>query len=151
MIKENSNKNDNIVNRNQGGNNDLLDFNIKNNINLNNCNLYKEITTKLLYYLHTTFFGPEYLKTNEDIENHFKWCINKTKNDLLFLNINFEPTKSLYNYFYNYYLINFFDNKPAYYNDIAVFIYYFSYFKEKDDNILLDFISLYKMYENSLI
>lgn len=146
------NKNDNIVSRGQGSKeNKLLDLYIKNNINLYNCNLYKDVVTKLLYYLHNTFFGPDYLKNDNDIEGHFKWCLNKTKNDLLLVNIKFEPTKELYNYLYNYYLVNFFDNKPSYYNDVTVFIYYFSFFKEKDEVILLDFLSLYKMFENSFI
>jgi hypothetical protein len=152
MVKEDMNKNDNIVSRGQGSKeNKLLDLYIKNNINVYNCNLYKDVTTKLLYYLHNTFFGSDFLKTDNDIEGHFKWCINKTKDDLHFVNIKFEPTKELYNYLYNYYLVNFFDNKPSYYNDVSVFIYYFSFFKEKDEIILLDFLSLYKMFENSFI
>ena len=65
--------------------------------------LYKDFTLNLLYYVHTTYFGKDYIKSEYDMRGHFTWCYRKVLEDFEKEGIYFHENEELYDYFYGYY------------------------------------------------
>jgi hypothetical protein len=70
--------------------------------------LYKDFTLNLLYYIYDTYLGKDYVKTELDIRGHFTWCYRKVLIDFEQEGLFFYENEELYDYFYGYYLDQFY-------------------------------------------
>jgi hypothetical protein len=65
--------------------------------------LYEDFTKKLLYNIYKFYVDKESLNTDENINNHYLWCYNKTCDDFLMEEIDFKSNDNLKSYFFGYY------------------------------------------------
>jgi len=82
-----------------------------NNIVIERVELYKDFIFNLLYYIYDTYLGTEYIKNEYDIRGHYTWCYRKVLKEFEEENIIFIDNEELYDYFYGYFLNQFY-NKP---------------------------------------
>lgn len=114
--------------------------------------LYRDFIVNLVCYAHTTYFGKEYLKREEDIKGHFTWAFNKVIKEFALEDIKFKNTDKLYDYFYEYFRLQFYDFDPlptiksymTFWDDI------FSIYPKKQKNIMKILIDLYHIFDSSL-
>jgi hypothetical protein len=87
--------------------------------------LYCDFLCTLLNIIDETYLGPDIIKSNEDIVNHFNWCLNKVIS-------NFEHEKIYFN------------NKGTHYDYLWLFFYkaYYTCNTENKTNILFDYFKV---------
>jgi len=73
-----------------------------NNIVRERVEFYRDFAVNLIHYIHTSYLGKEYIKTEEDIKGHFNWAFNKVLADMEAEGIVFGETKEIREYFFNY-------------------------------------------------
>lgn len=66
-------------------------------------NIYEDFTINLLYYINRYYLDSKTLNNDEDINNHFNFCYNKTCDDFLDEEIDFSNNDELREYFATYY------------------------------------------------
>lgn len=123
-----------------------------NNIIKERLELYRDFVVNLICYAHTTYFGREYLKREEDIKGHFDWAFNKVLSEFKQEEIIFQNTDDLHEYFYEYFSQQFynFDTVPpikqylSFWNDI------FNVYPKKQKNIMKVLVDLYMIFDHSL-
>src|SRR3972149_1252074 len=71
--------------------------------------LYRDFVINLICYAHTTYFGREYLKREEDIKGHFDWAFDKVLSEFKLEGIKFHNTEELREYFFEYFLAQFYN------------------------------------------
>ena len=124
-----------------------------NNVKYEKCNLYYDFIITLNKLVYETFLGDEYINTEEQIYNHFEWCINKVFNDFREENIIFVETDNLKEYFYYFYYELFYnsDNKMdslERLNNLPKLSFDYDRLKSRSDIDVL--FELYKLFDKSL-
>tara|TARA_R110000824_G_scaffold178720_1_gene358538 strand:+ start:787 stop:1254 length:468 start_codon:yes stop_codon:yes gene_type:complete len=124
-----------------------------NNIKYDKCELYYDFITTLNKLIVETFLGDDVINSEEDIKNHFIWCIESIFNNFKKENIIFTEITELKNYFYNFYLELFYNinNKSDVIdklNKLPILSFDYSRMKTRSDMDVL--LELYKLFEKSL-
>jgi len=124
-----------------------------NNIKYDKCVLYGDFINTLNKLIVETFLGDDVINSEEDIKNHFIWCIDQIFNNFKKENIIFDATQDLKNYFYNFYLELFYNinNKTGSLdklNKLPILSLDYSRIKTRSDMDVL--LELYSLFEKSL-
>jgi len=152
-MKNNKVRIDTVYKDNDGYNEIELMKELKaNNVIKERLELYRDFVVNLICYAHTTYFGREFLKKNEDIKGHFDWAFNKVIAEFKQEGIKFHHTEELREYFFEYFTQQFynFDTVPpikqymSFWNDI------FNVHPKKQKNIMKVLVDLYQIFDNSL-
>jgi hypothetical protein len=119
-----------------------------NNIVKERVELYRDFVINLVYYVHTTYLGVEYLKSEDDIIGHYNWAFNKVLSDLNEEEIVFANTSEIKKYFFEFFLERFYnaDNIPS----LKYFIYFWDAIfslKSKDKLLVTTLIEMYKLFD----
>jgi len=114
--------------------------------------LYKDFTLNLLYYVHDTYLGKDYIRSEYDMRGHFTWCYRKVLDDFEKEGIYFHENEELYDYFYGYYEDQFYKNDKietlSYYEKFWENIFEIS--KSKKRNIFEVLLELYEIFDKSI-
>ena len=114
--------------------------------------LYKDFAINLLYYIHGTYLGNEYLKKEHDIRGHFTWCYGKVLDDFYEEGISFYENDKLYDYFYGYYLDAFYKIKKSesltHYENFWENIFDIKHTKKR--NIFEVLLQLYEIFDETI-
>ena len=114
--------------------------------------LYKDFTINLLFFIYKTYLGKEFIKNDTDIRGHFNWAYKKVLDEFEQEEISFYDNNDLYNYFYSYYLDQFYNRKEPYslsfyenfWNNI------FELKKNKNKKIFEILIEVYEIFDKSI-
>ena len=104
--------------------NDLNKLNIKQNIDSNCVELYHDFTISLTYIIDETYLGSDYIKDDNDIKSHFKWCWLKNIDNFKKEKIYIKESGAHYQYYFDYF-------------------YQIYYQSEKTDNLLKEIIEFW--------
>ena len=122
-----------------------------NDINYDNCNLYYDFILSLNCKVVNTFLGEDVINSEEDIKNHFIWCIETVISNFKEENIKFKKDEELKEYFFNFY-VELFYNQPnkdlEKLNKIANLSFIYKRIKTRSDMDVL--LELYRIFEKSL-
>lgn len=69
-------------------------------ITVEKLHLLKDFIVHLTTKIEETYFGPEYIKSEKEIIDHYCWCCNKTINDFSNLGFNFNNDEALFEFLY---------------------------------------------------
>ena len=83
--------------------NDLNKLNTQNKINTDRVDLYHDFIISLVYIINETYLGEDFIKSEEDIKSHFKWCWLKNIDNFKKENILFSGSGSHYDYYFDYF------------------------------------------------
>ena len=122
----------------------------KNNIIIEKVDCFKQFINRLIHHIYETYFGPEDIFEEEDIEGHFRWCFNKTLSEFKDIGIDFSTNDKLYDYFYEHFYIYLYQNEDA--NrviDEKLFTTILDYKKSKKPIELDELIKLYRLFNLS--
>ena len=124
-----------------------------NNIKFEKCELYSDFVQSLLRLAFDTYMGDEVTSIEEQI-NHFKWCLDKNRDNFFEEGVCFEGNK-LYMYFLEYMLEVFYssEKKLIDYTDkisLKLWCEIFDYDKLKTNSDMDTFIEIYKIFDKSL-
>ena len=114
--------------------------------------LYKDFTINLLHYIHHTYLGKEYIKTEKEILEHFTWCYGKVLNEFYDEEISFYENGELFEYFYTYYVDQFYKKETVenishhekFWENI------FEIRNSKNRKVFEVLLELYEIFDNSL-
>lgn len=73
--------------------------------------IYQDFALSLLYNIDKYYLDEKTLSSIEDISNHFMWCFNKVCNEFLIEDIDFTMNKELFEYYKEYYILNYYSTK----------------------------------------
>lgn len=123
-----------------------------NNIVKERVELYRDFTVNLICYVHTTYFGKDFLKKEEDINGHFNWAFEKVIKEFESEGIRFNNTKELHVYFHDYFLHQFynFESVPPIKDYIVFWDDIFSLHPKKQKNIMKVLTDLYLTFDTAL-
>ena len=123
-----------------------------NNVIKERVELYRDFVVNLIHYLHTTYLGREYIKTEEDVKGHFNWAFNKVLSEFETEGIVFTETKELRTYFYNYFYVRFYEVEtvPSMKTFLGFWDDIFSTKPNKEKTLLNALIEIYKLFDASL-
>jgi len=123
-----------------------------NNIIKERVELYRDFVVNLIHYLHSTYLGKEYIKTEEDVKGHFNWAFNKVISEYENEGIVFNDTKELRTYFYNYFHVRFYEveNAPSIKTFLGFWDEIFLVKPNKEKTLLNALIEIYKLFDGSL-
>lgn len=113
--------------------------------------LYKDFTLNLLYHIHETYLGKEYVKSEFDIRGHFTWCYGKVLEEYDEEGISFFQNDQLYDYFYGYYTDQFYGKgieTLSHYEKFWENIFDIS--KTKKRNIFEVLLELYEIFDSTI-
>jgi hypothetical protein len=124
-----------------------------NNIKYDKCELYYDFILTLNKLVSETFLGDDVINSEENIKNHFNWCIEKIFDNFKKENIIFDEIDELKNYFYNFYIELFYNinNKKEALeklNKLPILSFNYSRVKTRSDMDVL--LELYRLFEKSL-
>ena len=124
-----------------------------NNIKYDKCELYRDFIDTLNKLVIETFLGDDVINKEEDIKNHFDWCIEKVFYNFKKENIIFENTLNLKEYFFNFYIELFYNvnnkkNSIDKLNKLSILSLVYSRIKTRSDMDVL--LELYRLFEKSL-
>jgi len=124
-----------------------------NNIKYDKCELYRDFIDTLNKLVTETFLGDDVINKEEDIKNHFDWCIEKVFSNFKKENIIFEDTLNLKEYFFNFYIELFYNvnnkkNSIDKLNKLSILSLVYSRIKTRSDMDVL--LELYRLFEKSL-
>lgn len=124
----------------------------KHNIMKERVELYRDFVVNLICYIHTTYFGSDYIKSKEDIEGHFNWCFNKVLSDLESEKIYFGNTDELRQYFYEYFLTRFYcvDDIPSQKTIVSFWDDIFHIKNDKEKTLFNALVEIYKLFDDAL-
>jgi len=119
--------------------------------------IYKDFTINLLYYIIDYYLDKKTLSKDEDIRNHFNWCFNKVCDEFKKEDIDFSSNNELKEYFYNFYVNQFYKREPLNNEEELTLVSYekfwrniFEIDKQKNKNIINTLIELYNIYDTSI-
>ena len=123
-----------------------------NNVIKERVELYSDFVVNLIHYLHSTYLGREYIKTEEDVKGHFNWAFNKVLSEYETEGIFFSDTKELRTYFYNYFYVRFYEVEtiPSIRTTIGFWDDIFSIKPNKEKSLLNALIEIYKLFDASM-
>ncbi len=124
-----------------------------NNVKYDKCELYWDFIITLNKLVVETFLGDDVINKEEDIKNHFDWCIEKVFCNFKKENIIFDNTIDLKEYFFNFYIELFYNvndkkNSIEKLNKLNNLSFVYSRIKTRSDMDVL--LELYRLFENSL-
>ena len=124
-----------------------------NNVKYDKCELYHDFILSLNKLIVETFLGDDVINSEENIKNHFNWCIEKIFNNFKEENIIFDEWDDLKNYFYNFYIELFYNinNKNEAIeklNKLPILSFDYGRIKTRSDMDVL--LELYRLFEKSL-
>ena len=124
-----------------------------NNIKYDKCELYYDFILTLNKLVSETFLGDDVINSEENIKNHFNWCIEKIFDNFKKENIIFDEIDELKNYFYNFYIELFYNinNKNGVIeklNKLSTLSFDYGRIKTRSDMDVL--LELYRLFEKSL-
>ena len=122
-------------------------------INYDKCELYYDFILTLNRVVSSTFLGDDVINTEEDIKNHFQWCINEVFKNFREENIIFNETENIEEYFYYFYIELFYteQNKKNIIeklDKLAMLSFDYRRIKTRSDMDVL--LELYRNFEKSL-
>lgn len=102
--------------------------------------------------IHETYFGSKYIKTEEEIQGHFKWCFNEIMKAANKAGIFFRKDgNELYDYLFESFNMLVYNSNE--FVDHEIDKLFFTFFNMNDVNTIIDlksFFELYNVFENSL-
>lgn len=118
--------------------------------------VYNQFSKSLMYVLHNTYLGNEYIKTPLDIEGHFQWCFNKIcnkfKETLNFKNI--HKNKELHEYFFEHAKVHIYNNNKYSEDELEFDIDYIddimNFYNLKPEEDLKTMIELYYKFNKKI-
>jgi len=118
--------------------------------------LYRDFVINLTHYVFDSYLGGEYIKTDEDITGHFKWCFYKVVSEFEEQEISFRENTELYEYFSLYFYNQFYrlEKIPAIGNYVKFWDQIFdlkSGIKSKNKKTFEVLIELYEIFDKSLL
>ena len=124
-----------------------------NNVKYDKCELYRDFIITLNKLVVETFLGDDVINKEEDIKNHFDWCVEKVFFNFKKENIIFDNTIDLKEYFFNFYIELFYNvnnkkNSIDKLNKLNNLSFVYSRIKTRSDMDVL--LELYRLFENSL-
>ena len=124
-----------------------------NNIKYERCNLYNEFIMSLNITINDTYLGSEYINSEKEVIQHFKWCLNKVIDNFKEENIIFEDTTEVEEYFYFFYSEIFYKsedrkNNLSKLNNLAYLSFDYHRLKSRSDIDVL--VEVYKLLDKSL-
>lgn len=88
----------------------LNKLNIRHNIDSNYVELYHDFVISLTYIINETYLGDDFIKNENDIKSHFKWCwlknINNFKKEKIYIKESGAHYQYYFDYFYQIYYIS---------------------------------------------
>ncbi len=124
-----------------------------NNICYERCNLYSDFLQSLMDLIKTTYLGDDVVKTINDKESHFNWCLNKVIENFKSELINFTKTGDLHELLHSYVFDFFYNDKNKDdLNDkiVKYWQHIFKYSAIKTKSELDAMVDVYKILEKSL-
>lgn len=123
-----------------------------NNIIKERVELYRDFVINLIHYIHSTYFGKEYIKTEEDIKGHYNWAFNKVISDFENEEIYFGDVTELRQYFFDYFIVRFYsvEKIPNQKTFISFWDEIFNLDNIKEKAIFSSMVDIYKLFDNSL-
>jgi len=114
--------------------------------------LYRDFVVNLICYAHTTYFGRDFLKKEEDIKGHFSWAFNKVISEFAQEGIMFINTAELHEYFLEYFTQQFynFETIPPVKQYISFWDDIFAIHPKKQKNIMKVLLDLYQIFDKAL-
>jgi len=114
--------------------------------------LYRDFVINLICYAHTTYFGKDYLKKEEDIKGHFNWAFNKVVSEFELENIKFHNVAELHEYFFEYFTQQFynFEVLPPIKQYMTFWDDIFTIRPKKQKDIMKVLIDLYQIFDGAL-
>lgn len=126
----------------------------KSNISREYVELFNEFSKTLMYSLHKTYLGKEYIKTEDDINGHFNWCLNNCIDKFKTLNFDFSKNQLILDYFFQHATTHIYDNKKYDENCMDHCVRYFdellSYYRQKTEKDLILMTELYLKFFKSI-
>ena len=83
--------------------NDLNKLNTQNKINTDRVDLYHDFIISLVYIIDETYLGDDFIKSEDDVKSHFRWCWLKNIDNFKKENILFGESGSHYHYYFDYF------------------------------------------------
>lgn len=134
----------------------LNEYRIMKELKLNNIikervELYRDFVINLIHYIHTTYLGKEFIKSEEDIAGHFNWAFNKVVADFEKEGVIFNNLKELKRYFFEYFNTRFYsvENAPTLKNFLDFWDNIFTLKPNKEKTILNALIEIYKLFDSA--
>jgi hypothetical protein len=123
-----------------------------NNIIKERVELYRDFVVNLIYYIHTSYLGKEYIKTNEDLKGHYNWAFNKVLFDFEKEDIVFGDTDELREYFFEYFKTRFYyvDKIPSQKTFISFWDEIFLIKNTKEKALFNALVDIYKLFDDAL-
>ena len=124
-----------------------------NNVKYDKCELYYDFIITLNKLVVETFLGDDVISDEEDIKNHFNWCIETVLNNFKEENIIFDNVVDLKSYFYYFYIELFYNinNKSdslEKLNKLPILSFDYNRIKTRSDMDVQ--LELYRIFEKSL-
>lgn len=122
-----------------------------NNIIKERVELYRDFVVNLIHYLHSTYLGRDYIKTEVDVKGHFNWAFNKVVSDFESEGVTFGDTEELRIYFFNYFQARFYtvETVPSLKTFITFWDDIFALKPNKEKTLLSALIEIYKLFDAS--
>lgn len=123
-----------------------------NNIIKERVELYRDFVVNLIYYIHTSYLGKEYIKTTEDIMGHYNWAFNKVLLDFEKEDVIFGDTDELREYFFEYFKTRFYtvDKIPTQKTFISFWDEIFQIKNTKEKALFNALVDIYKLFDDAL-
>lgn len=122
-----------------------------NNINKYRLETYRDFIINLCYKTVTTYLGDEYITTQKQRKEHFKWAFDKVCGEFNEEGLNFKKNIDLFDYFFEYY------NSTIYENEDYELDFLLDYWEEtleysldKTKSDLEGMIEVYKIFDKSI-
>lgn len=113
---------------------------------------YFEFIINLLDKIYNTYPGSECMDSN-DIKNHFNWAYTKISELYSKENIDFSKNDDLKEFFFDYYLVSFYESKTQDYKPLYNYwnnlFNYKSELRKNPHNVRI-LVNIYLMFENTI-
>jgi hypothetical protein len=122
-----------------------------NNVIKERVEIYRDFVVNLIHYVHTTYLGKDYIKTEEDVKGHFNWAFNKVLADFEKEGVNFGETKPVRIYFFDYFKARFYevDSIPTIKTFVGFWDDIFTLKTNKEKTRLNALIEIYKLFDTA--
>lgn len=82
-----------------------------NDINKIRLETYRDFIINLCYNIGNTYLGIDFIKTDNQKRNHFKWAFTKVCNEFIEEGIDFTLNEELFDYFFDYFNTTLYENE----------------------------------------
>lgn len=122
-----------------------------NNMIKERVDLYRDFVVNLIHYIHSTYLGKEFIKSEEDIKGHFNWAFNKVLADFEKEGVVFNSSVELKQYFFKYFNTKFYsvDSIPTLKTFLDFWDNIFTLKPNKENTILNALIEIYKLFDTA--